>query len=311
MLYNEVGIKAQGNFIFGDEAETVETAENTIKWWREHPQYSIRNALIILYPGSVLYQNACKRGIIKDEVQFIKDGCPITNVSKMTDAEYRDMALKLSMLPQTRTDVLEDASAEYIGNGRVDFTARCPQCGQKNTWKTLEPFRILSNLFCEHCGRMVHCIVADSIGHNAEDNFQLLKDHDVAIWPMTNVVEEMRRAVPSIMGDNVYFIDSAELKQGAHFYKKVVQSPNVIVEKKIDTVFLATSSVIATEIIETLKGFPSVKHVFFAGDLFDPDFPNQYKREFSSPETDASRILAQANAVTQVSHQPSTPGGEG
>lgn len=271
-LCNEVGIKAQGNFIFGDEAETVETAENTIKWWREHPQYSIRTALIILYPGSVLYQNACKRGIIKDEVQFIKAGCPITNVSQMTDAEYRDMALTLSMLPQTRTDVLEDASAQYIGSGRVDFTARCPQCGQKTTWKTLEPFRIMSNLFCEHCGRMVHIVIADSIDHDAEANFQLLRDHKVAIWPMTNVVEEMRRAAPGIMGDHVYFIDSAQMKQGAHFHEKVVQSPAVIAEEKIDTVFLTTSSMIATEIIETLKQFPSVKNVFFAGDLFDPNF---------------------------------------
>jgi len=277
-LCNEVGIKAQGNFIFGDEAETVETAENTIKWWREHPQYSIRTALIILYPGSVLYQNACKRGIIKDEVQFIKDGCPITNASKMTDAEYQDMALKLSMLPQTRTDVLEDSSAQYIGSGRVNFTARCPQCGKKNTWKTLEPFRIMSNLFCEHCGRVVHIVIADSINHNAEAHFQLLKDHQVAIWPMTNVVEEMRRAVPSIMGENVSFIDSAKLKQGAHFYEKMVQGPEVIVEKGIDTVFLTTSSMVATEIIEMLKSFPSVKNVFFAGDLFDPGFPKRVEK---------------------------------
>lgn len=278
-LCNKVGIKAQGNFIFGDEAETVDTAEATLKWWREHPQYSIRTALIILYPGSILYQNACKRGIIKDEVQFIKDGCPLTNVSRMTDMEYRDMALTLSMLPQTRTDVLKDGSIQYVGSGSVDFTARCPQCGRKNSWRSMEPFRLMSNLFCAHCGRMMHVIIADSIDHHADDCFRQLKDHKIAIWPMTNVVEEMRRAVPGIMGDNVWFIDSARLKQGAHFHNKVVQSPDVIAENQIDTVFITTSSMIANEIIEILKGFPSVKNVFFAGDLFDPDFLERLKRE--------------------------------
>ena len=94
-LCNEVGISAQGIFIFGDEAETVETAHNTIQWWREHPQYAINLSLIKLYPGSILYRHACERGLIKDEVQFIKDGCPFINVSKMTDEDYHNLALEI------------------------------------------------------------------------------------------------------------------------------------------------------------------------------------------------------------------------
>lgn len=272
-LCNELGIHAQGNFIFGDAAETVETANNTIKWWKEHPQYTISTSLIILYPGSVLYRDACKKGIIKDEVQFIKDGCPITNVSSMTDEEYREMALAICTLPQGRTAVLKDASIRYIGFGKVDYTARCPSCGKFNTWRSQDPYRINNALVCEHCGHSMHVVVADSISHHADEHFQLFKRHKVAIWPMANgVVEEMRQAVPSIMDDNVWFIDSAKVKQGAHFHDKVVQKPSIIDKIGIDTVFITVTNLWAAEIMDALKKFPSVKRIFFAGDLFDPDF---------------------------------------
>lgn len=283
-LCNELGINAQGGFIFGDEAETVETYRNTIRWWKAHPQYSITTNLIVLYPGSILYQHACQRGIIQDEVQFIKDGCPITNISKLTDEEYRTMALEISMLPQERTDVLKDASIQYVGFGKVDYTARCSKCASFNTWKALDAFRIRGNIICRHCGHPMHIVISDSVDHNADRNFQLFRGHKVAIWPMVNVVEEMRRAVPSIMEDHVYFIDSAHLKQGAHFGNKTVYGPEVIGKEQIEAVFITVTTSVATEIIETIKGYPSVKGVFFAGDLFDPCFERRALEAISDAE---------------------------
>lgn len=283
-LCNEVGINAQGGFIFGDEAETVETYTHTIQWWKDHPQYSITTNLIILYPGSILYQHACQKGIIKDEVQFIKDGCPITNISTMSDEEYRTMALAISMLPQERTAVLKDASIGYIGFGKVDYTARCAQCGEMNTWKALDAFRIRGNIICAHCGHPMHVVIADSIAHHADENFRLLEQHKIAIWPMVNVVEEMRRAVPSIMADNVYFIDSAKLKQGAQFYNKTVYEPQIIDREQIEIVFITVTTSVATEIIEMIKGFPSVKGIFFAGDLFDPCFTDRARKAINDAE---------------------------
>lgn len=272
-LCNEVGINTQGGFIFGDEAETVETYQNTVRWWKEHPQFSITTNLIIVYPGSILYQHACQKGLIKDEVQFLKDGCPIINVSKMSDQEYRDMAVEISMLRQKPTDVLEEPSIQYRGFGKIDYTARCSNCHLLNTWTALDPFRIRGNLICEHCGHTMHVVTTDGVEHCAEDNFKkIVKDHKVALWPMVNSVEEMRHAVPSIMNDNVYFIDSASLKQGGHYHNKMIYSPEIISEKQIDTVCLTVTTSVTTEILETLKHYHSVKYVFFTGDLFNPDF---------------------------------------
>ena len=271
----ELGIRTHGSFIFGDEAETVETAENTIRWWSEHSQYSITGALIILYPGSELYKNACKRGVIQDEAQFIRDGCPYINVSRMTDAEYRNMALKIGMLPDGRTDVLKGGTAKFSRLGKVDYTASCPKCGKVNTWVSLDPFRNKINIVCRHCGYSMHVVVADSIGHEAEANLKRLKQHKIAFWPMVNTVEELRRIAPSMLESNVYFIDSAKVKQGARYYNKTVHAPDIINEAKIDTIFLTLTTYWATEIMESIQKYPSVRQVFFAGDLLDPEFPSR------------------------------------
>ena len=134
----------------------------------------------------------------------------------------------------------------------------------------------------------MHIVVADSVTHHADQYFRLFKQHKVGIWPMASgVVEELRRAAPSIMDKNVWFIDSAKIKQGAHFHSKIVESPDVIAREGIDTVFITGTNLWAAEIAESLKQFPSVKNVFFAGDLFDPDFPQRVNFNISSSEDNA------------------------
>ena len=89
---------------------------------------------------------------------------------------------------------------------------------------------------------------------------------------MISVVENMRRSIPSIMAENVYFVDKAPVKQGACHFNKVVHSPSIIFEKEVDTVFVTARGLAEVAIIDELKKFPSVKHIFFAEDLLDPDF---------------------------------------
>ena len=88
-ICKEEDMNAMGTFIFGDLAETTETMNRTLDWWKAHPEYTIELNFIRVYPGSHLYQVACKNGKIKDKVQFIKDGCPLINISKMTDEEFK------------------------------------------------------------------------------------------------------------------------------------------------------------------------------------------------------------------------------
>ncbi len=84
------GLNSRSGVIFGDSEETFETARSTLQWYRENnSRFRMFVDMIIAFPGSILYKRACRDGIIPDPVQFLKDGCPIVNVSRMTDEEFR------------------------------------------------------------------------------------------------------------------------------------------------------------------------------------------------------------------------------
>ena len=92
---DRAGIYARGTLIFGDPEETLDTLRTTLRWYLSHRKWSdidcfwnITLGLIKAYPGTALYWDACSRGLIKDKVQFLKDGCPPINMSKLSDEVY-------------------------------------------------------------------------------------------------------------------------------------------------------------------------------------------------------------------------------
>lgn len=88
-MLKEAGLNSRSGVIFGDSAETLETARFTLDWFRRnYERYRMFVDMIIAFPGSILYKRACASGVIPDPVQFLKDGCPIVNVSSMNDEEF-------------------------------------------------------------------------------------------------------------------------------------------------------------------------------------------------------------------------------
>ena len=86
------GLNSRSGVIMGDTMETVETANETIEWFmRNHERYRMFLDMIIAFPGSIIYNGACKDGIIPDKVQFLKDGCPIVNLSRMAEDDFLRM----------------------------------------------------------------------------------------------------------------------------------------------------------------------------------------------------------------------------
>ncbi|MDR0307499.1 MAG: B12-binding domain-containing radical SAM protein [Chitinispirillales bacterium] len=95
----EKGIRPDGCIIFGDLEETAETVNEALNWWCEHRNFGIYLLNIMTFPGSHIYKVACGRGIISDPVQYLRDGCPMVNISKMSDNEWSQMKDKIA---QTR-----------------------------------------------------------------------------------------------------------------------------------------------------------------------------------------------------------------
>ena len=91
-MLKEAGLNSRSGVIFGDTVETFESAMFTLDWFkRNYTKYRMFVDMIIAFPGSILYRRACESGVIPDPVEFLKDGCPIINLSQMNDLEFADL----------------------------------------------------------------------------------------------------------------------------------------------------------------------------------------------------------------------------
>lgn len=89
-LLHDAGLNFRTGVILGDTADTYETACRTLDWFERHrATYRLYADMIIAFPGSVLYKRAIAEGVIPDPVRFLQDSCPVVNVSRMSDSEFK------------------------------------------------------------------------------------------------------------------------------------------------------------------------------------------------------------------------------
>lgn len=243
MVY-ESGIPLYGCFIFGDIEETVETANNTLKWWREHHEYQIHLTLVKPFPGSYIYKYACQNGIIKDPIQYLKDGCPQINISKMSDEEFAGIVQQISEA-QYLSNKLE--SLELLGLdpqlGRETISGICTKCSQKNIWENIKLFAI-DYISCNHCGQKYNIPIPPQLRENLDKNVAILlkKYGKVAIWGMTLGIMDLFKQSNILREPNVYPIDISESKRQMDFHGKKIHAPAVLDEEDIPVVVIAVPS---------------------------------------------------------------------
>lgn len=105
-MLHSAGLNSRSGVIFGDTVETFETAQSTLQWFHQNKhRYRMFVDMIISFPGSTLYRRACKKGIIPNPVQFLKDGCPIVNVSAMNDVEFEWLVKQIESINQRKYHV--------------------------------------------------------------------------------------------------------------------------------------------------------------------------------------------------------------
>lgn len=156
----DAGICIQGNFIFGDEEENIETFSETLAWWRKHRKYNLNLAFIETYPGTQLYKNSVARGLIDDKRKFIELNAPIINMSKMSDREFEKVRNLIVLEEFTDSGfagkVIRISNAEEETEKFVELEVECAHCGKRNIYKRIERKRIYSNHFkipCRSCGQ--------------------------------------------------------------------------------------------------------------------------------------------------------------
>jgi len=158
----KIGI--QGNFIFGDPAETIETANETLDWWASNRRYQIFLCAVQCYPGTGIYRDAVERGIIADRLKFHEQGCPDLNITHLDEAVYSKLVNKISMLNNTLLFPAKPISVErnpepdpYRGD-TLRIRCECPHCDEENDYKEVPvdvmPFgRTTFRLTCRSCNQ--------------------------------------------------------------------------------------------------------------------------------------------------------------
>lgn len=141
-LTSKYKIGIQGNLLFGDTAETLDTANESMHWWAANRRYQINLTPLIVFPGSPDYLAALRDGLIdeRDRAKYIQDIPAEFNISCMNDKNmemvrfqvwvFANTLLNLAPLKSFRqSDVqIPDRDLAY------DIVWSCPKCTHQNDY---------------------------------------------------------------------------------------------------------------------------------------------------------------------------------
>jgi radical SAM superfamily enzyme YgiQ (UPF0313 family) len=156
-LEEKIGVQA--NFIFGDVAETTQTAKKTIDYWKKNCKGQVTLTCIQPYPGSAIYTHCLKKGIIKDKLDFIKNQMPkreffLNMTDNMSDKEFSELTNTLSILRSSLTNRSKPIYVKKTGKNIYEILSKCPFCNKKNLYKNFYlkvPYFYSQDVICKNC----------------------------------------------------------------------------------------------------------------------------------------------------------------
>lgn len=146
------------NFIFGDVAETKETAKETMDYWKRNCMGQIKLFFIHPYPGSEIFHHCIKKGIIKDKLDYIKNRIHHTNIINMTDnmtnEEFNQLIDSVWENSIKYSGYIRPIEFKRSGKDRMDFKVRCPFCKEVIEYKNClvkNPIYYSQQVACKKC----------------------------------------------------------------------------------------------------------------------------------------------------------------
>lgn len=155
-LRNSLSIQA--NFIFGDRAETVHSAHETLEYWKQNNHAGIVLGYINPYPGTQLYQYCIERGIIRDRLDFIENHIfDALNMSEtMTDTEFLKLKIEILMGQLKYYVTVVPLSVSQEEGGTFSLRVACPHCRKEIEYRNYSlPNANIFNVitYCRNCRR--------------------------------------------------------------------------------------------------------------------------------------------------------------
>ncbi len=158
------GIGTWGNLLFGDPAETMQTAEESIAWWEKHSVYQLWLMPVALYPGTQLYKIAEEKGFITDPINFKrhKEWCKY-NLTQMKDEELHELYARILLLNEQNKLFAEKPDLFLISSNLIEgdiyeIHYSCPICHNKNHFPKVRIFLKDQSLLlpCRFCNQKVY-----------------------------------------------------------------------------------------------------------------------------------------------------------
>jgi anaerobic magnesium-protoporphyrin IX monomethyl ester cyclase len=258
----DMNIDIQGGFIFGDVAETKETAANTLRWHANHSHYGLELNMINIFPGTPLYYHACLHGIIENKETYLKEGCPLINVSHLTDNEYNELASLIyekNMRPKYLPERFSISRLDSKGNCFVEMV--CNKCGTRKSFTT--NILHVKRMLCTTCKQRHYVDPFEKISHSEKTMEQYFENDDhVALWGAGEICIKLLDKYPIFKDDKFIIVDISKSRQGYSICGKKIFSPEMINEEKIKTVIISVVNR-KDEILQQLNAHhPSVTSIY-------------------------------------------------
>ncbi len=147
----------------------LETAEDIEKTMLLHEELNIRSALsyTIPYPGTAIYKNARRKGLIPDEYNWLVDINKLNYADFLTDFLFQEDTERVPFFPNLTdmpqeefTDVLLKAAARvynrytlqgkelFVRAGKTYIKGNCPICGLESEFEISRRSPLVRNLMC-------------------------------------------------------------------------------------------------------------------------------------------------------------------
>lgn len=150
-----MGFSTDANILFGDVAETKETAKTAASWLIKNAKYGLNISHILTLPGSKDYKYALENKLIENPGNYLKEGEFDINLTSVDDNEYTQiiheidqLEIAYSYLPSEYEIITLDNNPKF-GYAKI----QCSRC--KHTFNS-PPFAIDGRvrIGCPHCHQL-------------------------------------------------------------------------------------------------------------------------------------------------------------
>jgi len=155
----------QGNFIFGDPAETLETTRETIKFTRKFKATILGFGAVMPLPGSKIYNDAVRKGLIKDKASFYTSypyGPSSVNLTSLSQWKYKYMSFMVSTEAAYRwkSALGKIVKVDKIGSHMYKTDIVCPFCNDVNQFTVefnpdIMDYADYNFIVCKNCYRRI------------------------------------------------------------------------------------------------------------------------------------------------------------